>query len=237
MKPLKVIMSAFGSYAGVETVDFERLDHGIFLITGDTGAGKTTIFDAVAFALFGETSGQKRDGSMMRSHYAADETETSVRLLFEEKGGIYEITRSPAYSRVSKRKNKDGQYGVIQAPPRAELKLADGQEFQGSIREINQKIQEILGVDYGQFSQICMIAQGDYVKLLHASSKERKDIFARIFNTGIYGRIQLKLKERNHKLYGRLEDNRKLCAHELANVTPPEEETLARRWQELLNYQ
>lgn len=101
MKPLQLTMSAFGSYGGKETVDFEKIGHGIFLITGDTGAGKTTIFDGVTYALFGETSGQKREPFMMRSQYAAEDQETVVSLKFSQGGERYEITRSPAYTRIS----------------------------------------------------------------------------------------------------------------------------------------
>ena len=110
MKPLKITMSAFGSYAGEVTVDFEKAGLGIFLITGDTGAGKTTIFDAIAFALFGESSGRKRDGSMMRSQYAPDERETFVTLVFSQKGERYQVRRRPSYLRLSRRKNKNGEY-------------------------------------------------------------------------------------------------------------------------------
>lgn len=236
MKPLKLVMSAFGSYGGKETVDFEKVGHGIFLITGDTGAGKTTIFDGVAFALFGETSGQKREPSMMRSQYAAEDEETLVSLKFSERGEIFEITRSPSYIRVSKRKNKNGEYSAIQVPARASLILPDGLEYAGNLRDINQKIQEIIGVDQNQFSQIAMIAQGDYLRLLHASSRERKEIFSRIFNTGIYSRIQMKLKEQNNLLYGKLEDNRKLCFHQLQNMELLEESRHLENWKELLEF-
>ena len=235
MKPLCVTMSAFGSYAGQVTVDFERLDHGIFLITGDTGAGKTTIFDAISFALFGESSGQKREGGMLRSQYADDGQETWVTLRFQQRGDVYEVTRCPSYSRMSRRKNKNGQYGIIQVAAKASLTLPDKREYPGNVREVNQKIQEILGVDFNQFAQIAMIAQGDYLKLLCASSRERKEIFSRIFNTGIYSRIQGKLKEENNRLFGQLEDNRKLIEHELANVEalgweePSWEELLSRK--------
>lgn len=236
MKPLKLVMSAFGSYGGKETVDFEKVGHGIFLITGDTGAGKTTIFDGVAFALFGETSGQKREPSMMRSQYAAEDEETFVSLKFSERGEIFEITRSPSYLRVSKRKNKNGEYSAIQVPAKASLILPDGLEYAGNLRDINQKIQEIIGVDQNQFSQIAMIAQGDYLRLLHASSRERKEIFSRIFNTGIYSRIQMKLKEQNNLLYGKLEDNRKLCFHQLQNMELLEDSSHLENWKELLEF-
>lgn len=237
MKPLKLTMSAFGSYGGVEEIDFTALENGIFLITGDTGAGKTTIFDAISFALFGEVSGGARDGSMMRSHYASEDEETYVEMVFEERGEFYCVRRSPAYERISKRKNKDGEYKKVAVSAKASLTMADGSEFPGNIRDINQKIQELIGVDREQFAQITMIAQGEYLKLLHASSRERKLIFSKIFQTGIYGRIQLRLKEEFNRLYGQLEDNRKLVEHERKNVAVSETSAFCERWRELENYQ
>lgn len=232
MKPLKITMSAFGSYAGEVTVDFEKAGHGIFLITGDTGAGKTTIFDAIAFALFGESSGRKRDGSMMRSQYAPDERETFVTLVFSQKGERYQVRRRPSYLRLSRRKNKNGEYTTVQVTAQASLILPDGTEYPGGIREVNQKLQELIGVDYGQFSQIAMIAQGDYLRLLHASSRERKEIFSKIFDTGVYRQVQTRLKEENDRMAAALEDGRKLIAHELGDVqmSPEREE----EWQALL---
>ena len=232
MKPLKIAMSAFGSYAGEVTVDFEKAGHGIFLITGDTGAGKTTIFDAIAFALFGESSGRKRDGSMMRSQYAPDERETFVTLVFSQKGERYQVRRRPSYLRLSRRKNKNGEYTTVQVTAQVSLILPDGTEYPGGIREINQKLQELIGVDYGQFSQIAMIAQGDYLRLLHASSRERKEIFSKIFDTGVYRQVQTRLKEENDRMAAALEDGRKLIAHELGDVqmSPVREE----EWQALL---
>ena len=232
MKPLKITMSAFGSYAGEVTVDFEKAGHGIFLITGDTGAGKTTIFDAIAFALFGESSGRKRDGSMMRSQYAPDERETFVTLVFSQKGERYQVRRRPSYLRLSRRKNKNGEYTTVQVTAQASLILPDGTEYPGGIREVNQRLQELIGVDYGQFSQIAMIAQGDYLRLLHASSRERKEIFSKIFDTGVYRQVQTRLKEENDRMAAALEDGRKLIAHELGDVqmSPEREE----EWQALL---
>lgn len=235
MKPLQIEMSAFGSYAGAETVDFEKLDHGIFLITGDTGAGKTTIFDAITFALYGETSSRRRDGAMMRSQYAPDDRKTWVRLRFSERGEIYEITRSPAYVRGSRRKGKDGSRGSVQVPASVSLILPDGSEAAGNIREINQKIQEIVGLDGSQFSQTAMIAQGDYLHLLLASSKERKDIFSRIFDTGIHSRIQQRLKEKNAEYDSRLEENRNRIRMELSHVEAAQEDR--EEWEQLLAFQ
>lgn len=236
MKPLTLTLSAFGSYGTTQTIDFNRIGHGIFLITGDTGAGKTTIFDAVSFALFGETSGQKREPAMMRSQYAPEDEETYVTLTFLEHGEVYEIKRSPSYIRMSKRKNKSGEYTGVQVPAKASLFLPDGSEYPGNLKDINVKIQEIIGVDQNQFSQIAMIAQGDYLRLLHASSKERKEIFSKIFNTGVFQRIQMKLKEKNSLCLEKLEDNRKLCFHELSHMELLEDSKYITDWQELLRF-
>lgn len=223
MKPLKITMSAFGSYAGVAEVDFEAagVEHGIFLLTGDTGAGKTTIFDAISYALYGETSGDQRDGTMMRSQYAKEETETYVELTFLYKGERYVVRRSPAYQRFSKRRNKNGERTVTTTAAKLSLILPDGREAPGRIGELNDRIRDIMGVDKRQFSQIAMIAQGEYLKLLHASSKERKEIFSQIFNTGIYGRIQQKLKNKNNELYGKLKENENLYFHEAGQIKYP----------------
>lgn len=231
MKPLRVIMSAFGSYAGEECIDFSKIDHGLFLITGDTGAGKTTIFDAVTFALYGESSGGRREGFMMRSQYAKEETETFVKLTFQVKELVYEVTRSPSYNRISKRKNNDGEYKTVAVPAKVSLVLPDKTEFIGSMKDINMKLEEIVGVDLNQFCQIAMIAQGEYLKLLLASSKERKEIFSKIFNTSIYSGIQQRLKEETANLYEKLEDNRKLYEHEIEKICCIPESEWKEKWE------
>lgn len=162
-----------------------------------------------------------------------EDAETWVELTFEDKGQDYTIRRSPAYTRLSKRKNKDGAYTATSVAPKASLLLPDGSEMSGRIREIDEKIRAIVGVDRDQFSQIAMIAQGEYIRLLHASSKERKEIFSRIFHTGIYGRIQQKLREADRTLYGRLEDNKTRCEEVIRQVTVPRtEEAVAPEWEE-----
>ncbi len=215
MKPVKLVMSAFGSYAGQETIDFTDAAQGVFLVTGDTGAGKTTIFDAITYALFDQTSGGSREGDMMRSQYAAPDTPTYVEFTFRYCGNTYTVRRNPNYRRMSRRKNKEGEYTLAKENASVALWMPDGQEFPGKMRETNEKIVEILGIGAPQFTQIAMIAQGEFIKLLHASSKERKEIFARIFDTRAYAAIQIKLREQSKSLYGKLEDNRKLCAHEI----------------------
>jgi exonuclease SbcC len=223
-------MSAFGSYASEETVDFTDVNHGIFLITGDTGAGKTTIFDAITYAFYDQTSGGKRDGEMMRSQFADDDIRTFVELKFIYNGETYIISRSPRQERISKRKNKDGDYTKTVDQPSVELIMPDGMPYRGKIKETNQKIIDIIGLDINQFTQIAMIAQGDFLKLLHAPSKERKEIFAKIFNTRIYWRIEEELKNSAKSIYIKLEDNRKDVLREMENVQCIDGSTYEAEW-------
>lgn len=188
MRPLCLTVCAFGSYGGENVIDFTPAGHGIFLITGDTGAGKTTIFDGITFALYGETSGGKRDGKMMRSQYASPGDETWVELTFSYRGEVYKVRRSPEYMREKKRGT-----GLVKAPATVELTLPDGTAFRGKSRETDQKICEIMGIDREQFTQISMIAQGDFLRLLHASSENRKKIFSTIFSTGLYRKVEEEL--------------------------------------------
>ena len=145
MKPVKLVMSAFGSYAGQETIDFTDAAQGVFLVTGDTGAGKTTIFDAITYALFDQTSGGSREGDMMRSQYAAPDTPTYVEFTFRYCGNTYTVRRNPNYRRMSRRKNKEGEYTLAKENASVALWMPDGQEFPGKMRETNEKIVEILG--------------------------------------------------------------------------------------------
>lgn len=232
MRPIKLVMSAFGSYAGEETIDFSQMDGGVFLITGDTGAGKTTIFDAITYALYDRTSGGKRDGMMMRSQYAKPEIPTFVEFEFSYRGKRYSVRRNPGYLRPSKRRNKDGERTFTMEEAAVCLTMPDGQEYPGKIKEINEKIVEILGVGKEQFVQIAMIAQGEFIRLLHASSKDRKEIFGRIFDTGIYERLQKRLREKAKALYGQLEDNRKLCLHEIQGVQCVGDSAYLEKWEE-----
>lgn len=236
MKPIYIKMSAFGSYAGEETIDFTDVNGGIFLITGDTGAGKTTIFDAITYALYDQTSGGKRDGVMMRSQYAGDSVRTYVEYKFLYRGQTYLINRSPRQNRISKRRNKDGEYTMTTEVPTVTLIMPDGQPYKGNIRETNQKIVEIIGLDVNQFTQIAMIAQGDFLKLLHASSKDRKEIFAKIFNTKIYWLIEEELKRRANAIYGALEDNKKAIARELEDVQCIQESKLTDLWEDMSHF-
>ncbi len=189
MRPLQLEMSAFGPYAGRTVVDFDKLGKsGLYLITGDTGAGKTTLFDAITYALYGEASGENREPDMFRSKYAAPETPTEVCLTFLYRGKTYTIRRNPKYMRPVKRGK-----GFTEQEASVELTLPDGKVLTKNA-EIKQKILDILGIDRGQFSQIAMIAQGDFLKLLLADTNDRQKIFRQIFETHYYQVFQDKLK-------------------------------------------
>lgn len=190
MRPLRLTISGFGPYAGTQELDFSRLGTGgLYLITGDTGAGKTTIFDAITYALFGEASGDSRDASMLRSKYAAPDTPTYVELTFDYGGKSYQVKRSPEYTRAKTR----GTGNTKQAAT-AELIYPDGNVVT-KLKEVNTAIRDIIGLTRAQFSQIAMISQGDFRKLLQAGTEERQKIFRDIFRTKFYDLLQSKLKE------------------------------------------
>lgn len=190
MRPIRIEMSAFGPYAGKQIVEMDRLGtSGIYLITGDTGAGKTTIFDAIVFALYGTASSDRRSGDMLRSRYAEPDTPTEVKLVFAYRNKEYEIRRNPTYQRPKLR----GE-GMTQENASAELRLPGG-EILTRTGEVDEKIREILGMTRDQFMQIAMIAQGDFLKLLLAKTEERRKIFSSIFRTGRYARLEDRLKQ------------------------------------------
>ena len=192
MKPTKLIMSAFGPYAGemppIDFTDFE--DKGLFLISGDTGAGKTTIFDAICFALYGETSGKFRDTKNLRSEYANESTETFVDFYFTHQGREYHVWRRPGYERKKQRGT-----GVTQVKEDATLYSGDSTPIQG-ITSVNKAVKELLHIDEKQFKQIAMISQGEFWALLNAKTDERTKILRTIFQTEGYNRIEYKLKDR-----------------------------------------
>ncbi|MBQ8931105.1 MAG: SMC family ATPase, partial [Ruminiclostridium sp.] len=195
MRPDKLIISAFGPYADKVTVDLDKLgENGLYLITGDTGAGKTTIFDAITYALYGEPSGATRDVSMFRSKYAEPDTPTFVELYFTCKDKQYYIKRNPEYERPKTR----GE-GMATEKAGVELHMHDKKIITNK-KEVNTAITEIVGVDRNQFSQIAMIAQGDFLKLLLASTDERKKIFQKIFKTQRYSELQERLKADANRL-------------------------------------
>ena len=189
MRVKKLTLSAFGPYAGRITLDMDRLGKGgLYLITGDTGAGKTTIFDAITFALYGAASGDNREASMLRSQYASPDTPTEVELCFVYGDAEYTLRRNPDYDRPSRR----GE-GMTRQRAEAEMHLPDGRVIT-KVKDVDAAVRDILGIDRGQFLQIAMIAQGDFQKLLLSPTEERKKIFRRIFRTERYAELQEKLK-------------------------------------------
>jgi len=204
MKPVKLTICAFGPYAGRVEVPFSDFGNsGLYLITGDTGAGKTTIFDAITFALYGEASGTNRESSMLRSDFAAPDVKTFVELEFLYRGRLYKVERNPKYERAKK-----SGAGTTAENANAILTLPGGEVKTGNTA-VTEAIKELIGIDRNQFAQIAMIAQGDFLKLLLASTDERGKIFRKIFNTSIYQQLQNELKYKANNLKGQYEDLRK----------------------------
>ncbi len=201
MRPIELTISAFGPYSEQVTLDMTALGRGgLYLITGDTGAGKTTIFDAITYALYGSASGEGRGTDMLRSKYATDGTPTFVKLTFSYGDKTYTVKRSPEYERPAK---KGG--GTVVQKAEVELTKPDGTVIT-KLREAEREICEIMRITREQFMQISMIAQGAFLKLLHASTEERVKIFREIFNTGKYEQLTERLKAESRRLYGECED-------------------------------
>ncbi len=229
MRPLTLTMQAFGPYAGKTVIDFQYLSEGtnIYLVTGDTGAGKTMIFDALSFALYGAASGGDRSGNDFRSTFAKDQPnlETYVELTFESQGKIYTVNRHPAYDRRSKRKNKDGEYGITTSNAKVTLTLPDGKGVIDGIEDANEKIREIVGLDKNQFSQMTMIAQGDFRALLNAKSQERAELLRNLLKTENYVKLEKRLLEESSKQRTAADDLRKEINRALADVKPESKES------------
>lgn len=220
MLPRKLTISAFGPYATATVIDFSKLGrNGLYLITGNTGAGKTTIFDAIVYALYGEASGSNRDPKMMRSKYADNDTETFVELEFEYAGRQYCIRRNPPYERPKMR----GE-GVITENESVVLKTPDGQIITKS-KETDAKIKEIMGVDCDQFKSIAMIAQGDFMKMITTSTKERIEIFREIFKTDIYKHFQEELQDEAKKVLGELNNAKQSVSQYIKDVVVEDYDT------------
>ena len=196
MRPLRLTLSAFGPYAAETTLELEKLGKGgLYLVTGDTGAGKTTLFDAITYALYDHSSGGVREGAMLRSQYADPKTPTFVELEFEVNGARYTVRRNPEYPRPKAR----GE-GFTTEKADATLTYADGRPPVTKARDVNAAVLDILGLDYNQFCQIAMIAQGQFTKLLNASTEERSRIFRKLFRTQRYAKLQDRLQEEASRL-------------------------------------
>ena len=221
MRPLKLTMSGFGPFADEVQVDFEKFGKsGLYLICGDTGAGKTTIFDAITYALYGRASGSYRDASCFRSKYALPETKTYAELEFEYNSKKYVIRRNPEYERKKLRGK-----GTTKEKADAALTLPDGRVI-ASKSETDSAVLDIMGMDESQFVQIAMIAQGDFARLLNASTKDRQEIFRKIFNTSPYVKVQGSLSARKKELDAELEAYRNGAKENMEKVLCPKESPL-----------
>lgn len=228
MRPTQLTISAFGPYAGEIKLDMDALgDRGLYLISGDTGAGKTTIFDAITFVLYGNASGEARRPKMLRSKYALPDAGTYVEMSFVYNGMEYSVRRNPEYMRAKQR----GE-GETKEKPDAELHMPDGRVITGD-KAVTQEIEILLGLSREQFSQIAMLAQGSFSRLLSGKTEDRGIIFREIFGTRPYQQFQEKLKEQAKALYGQYADTRKSIEQYTGGVIPGDErEDLAIRWKE-----
>lgn len=222
MKPILLTLCGWGPYRQEEKVDFRLFDgRGLFLVTGATGAGKTTIFDAISYALYGNVSGDMREKDSVRSDFAAPETATYVELIMTHNGQEYVIERNPKYVRPKKRKSGNAEY--TEEKENAKLILPDGRIIQGS-NDVTKKIQEILVLDYRQFKQISMIAQGEFAKLLTASPKEKIQIFREIFGTGIYDKFANILRKKSLVLYNEIMEYKHKMEEDISYLPLEQEE-------------
>ena len=221
MKPIKLVMSAFGPYAERTEIDFSALgEEGLFLIAGDTGAGKTMIFDAIIFALYGEASGgeKRRKNKGFRSDYVPAGAETYVELTFSHNGGEWYIKRSPEYQRAKLR--GDGMTISAAAVEMSDLKT---QESLYNAKAVGEKVSELLGLTQEQFSQTVMIAQGDFLKILNSGSKDRTALFQKLFHTDVYERLGNKLKDKDNECTEKRE-NLEMSISKSAELIDPEQE-------------
>lgn len=225
MRPIKLTMKAFGSYAQKTEIEFTLLgNEGVYLITGDTGAGKTTIFDAIVFALYGQSSGEYRDKEMFRSRYVKDDDRSSVELEFECLGKRYKITRT--LTTTHKKKNDEKTESVNST---ATLEFPDGRAPLEKLTLVNEEIVKILGLTYEQFKQIIMLAQGEFRKLLFSNSKAKSDILRKLLNTGIYESFQKKISKRSSDKENELKKDKAIVVNDINSIDPtdaPEIETL-----------
>lgn len=249
MRPLRLELSAFGPYAGRTVIDFTKFgESGLYLITGDTGAGKTTIFDAITYALYDRASGDIREPGMLRSKYAEPGVPTEVVLTFSYRDKTYTVKRNPEYERPAKRGGRAKQSDVVQdsdstaginpenpaasagkmtkQPADAELTYPDGR-IVTKTGNVTNAIEDILGIDYEQFVQIAMIAQGDFLKLLQADTKTRQEIFRRIFRTERYQALQNALKDEAMRLFGEIANARRSIDQYVRGTSFDEEDVLS----------
>ena len=224
MRPLKLVMTGFGPYMEKTAIDFESLGRGgMYLITGDTGSGKTYIFDAITFALYGEMSGSSRDSSTARSQYAEDGVATETELEFEFRDKRYKIVRNPEYIR----RKKSGE-GYTKQTAGAVLTWPDGSVTDGASK-VTEAVKDLLGIDRSQFCSIAMIAQGEFRKLLTAGTEERQRLFRKLFNTQPYNRLMEELSEQSKAVRSELENTERELRAALIPVSCSFDDDIAER--------
>lgn len=222
MRPVKLKMQAFGSYGTEKVIDFTKPVQNLFLITGDTGSGKSTIFDAIVFALYGEASSKnnKKDGKELQSQFVDFEKTPYVELTFTEGVGEeqeeYTVKRIPRHIRPLKRGSGEKEESEV-----VSLTMPDGMEYPQ--KETNAKLLEIIGLSKTQFMQVAMIAQGEFMELLRAKSDDKKEIFRKLFNTEIYEKIVKELAERRSKKEKEMGNIQSAYKTEVAHVLIPED--------------
>jgi exonuclease SbcC len=209
MRPLKLKMSAFGPYAGEQEIDFSQLrDRSIFLIHGPTGSGKTSILDAICFALYGDTSGAERSGKSMRSHYASLNEITEVTFEFELKDKKYKVNRIPEQERLK----KSGTGTTIQLSEATIFRIKDNGEeevIQSGWSKVTDEVNKIIGFESEQFRQVIMLPQGKFRELLTSPTEERQKILEKLFHTEMYRKIEEILKEASKELKKSIEEKEK----------------------------
>ena len=222
MRPITLELSAFGPYASKTVIEMDRLgDQGIYLITGNTGAGKSTIFDAICYVLYGDASGPNKIPAMLRSKYAEPNTPTYVEMTFEHVGKIYRIKRNPEYMRPSKKGDK-----VTKNVANAEIEFPDGR-IVTKIKEVTIEVENLLGINRDQFSQIVMLAQGDFLKLLVAETKDRQDILRKLFKTQYYELLGNKVKEKSNALTKEVKSERDRVDQYINDILIDEDDPLS----------
>ena len=228
MRPIRLTMRAFGSYGQKTEIDFTKPNQNLFLITGDTGAGKTTIFDAIVFALYGEASSgsNKKDGQELQSQFVDRGTSPFVELIFTEQTGdaaeAYIVRRVPRHVRPLQRGS-----GLKDEKESVSLILPDGTEYSQNTKETNAKLEEIVGLTKSQFMQVAMIAQGEFMELLRARSDTKKVIFRKLFNTGLFQSIVDELASRRKGKQTEIDQIRTVCQTEAGHIVIPAEDESA----------
>ena len=219
MRPILLEMEAFGPYCDRTVIDFESIGSGLFLVTGETGAGKTMIFDAMTYALFGETSGDRRSSDSLKSDFT--DKKPRVRLEFIHDNATFTVIREPPYSTVTR------SGSVRKIPPSAEL-YRNGENISSKNSDVNRIIGDVLGIDAKQWSQISMIAQGEFVKLLDSSSKDRSEILGKLFDTDKFTMIKTRLEDLSSEKYGRYLEEKKSAERIIESIqwteAPPEQD-------------